>query len=215
MDDRQFDILARVLSHSGPRRRVFAGVLGAALATALGRSVEAGPRRRPKRRRLRATRNNTCAHFCNATFPPGPARGKCKSNAAHGHGPCHECGPEAPAGHPDLCGQACCPQARPHCVGGTCQECAVDGDCGSGRYCHAGTCCTPPNPADVCDLQSCTCDTVSVQCGPDINCGTFRCNLPSGEGPRFCTDPGTATGPPICLDEEGSPIGVAMPCSAP
>src|ERR1700687_2561248 len=35
--------------------------------------------------------NADCAHFCN-TLPPGPQRGQCKSDAAHGQGLCPECG---------------------------------------------------------------------------------------------------------------------------
>jgi len=32
--------------------------------------------------------NSACAQFCNDTFPPGPDRGECKSDAAHGTGTC-------------------------------------------------------------------------------------------------------------------------------
>ncbi len=40
-----------------------------------------------------------CAHCCVATFPPGPERGLCMSEAAHGTGPC-------------ICGTQCCVGAR-------------------------------------------------------------------------------------------------------
>ncbi len=36
--------------------------------------------------------NSACALFCNAVFPPGPERGRCKSEAAQGRGLCIECG---------------------------------------------------------------------------------------------------------------------------
>ncbi len=35
--------------------------------------------------------NDACAQLCAAIYPPGPLRGKCISDAAHGLGPCVNC----------------------------------------------------------------------------------------------------------------------------
>src|SRR5947209_18490866 len=44
----------------------------------------------PGRVRADAGGNSDCAHFCDAIYPPGPARGKCKSEGAHHQGLCTE-----------------------------------------------------------------------------------------------------------------------------
>jgi hypothetical protein len=53
--------------------------------------------------------NSACAMFCNAVFEPGPARGKCKSDAAHGMGLCIACDAD-----PD---RACGLEGTPFCCG--------------------------------------------------------------------------------------------------
>jgi Cys-rich repeat protein len=214
LDGHHFDELSRALSQSRSRRAL-AGLLGASLAAALGRQA-AGKRRRPKQRRRAGRRvraqtneaqgNDACAHFCTATFPAGPARGACTSAAAHGAGPCYQCGPGAGATHPDVCGQACCPAGRPHCVAGACQQCVVDAHCGAGQVCDEGTCCTPPNPADVCTDDTCSCASVAVTCGPPIDCGAYVC---AQVGPGLTCFDGIIGELMFCgVIEEGGPGGI-------
>jgi hypothetical protein len=88
----------------------------------------------------------------------------CKSAAAHGRGPCFECGPMAPPGTIP-CGSGCCQpgevccngQCRPPCPGGqvlnpsTCQcecngpVCGTPGaggfGCCPGGFCQGDACC--------------------------------------------------------------------------
>ena len=82
MDGTSFDAWTRRLTGSGSRRALL-GALSAGVMAALGHDRV-------------AARNAECAHFCNAAFPPGRERGKCKSEAALGRGPCYGC-EEAPA----------------------------------------------------------------------------------------------------------------------
>jgi len=135
--------------------------------------------------------NSPCAHFCKTVFPPGPERGKCVSDAAHGTGLCFECGPAAP---PDtgrvLCGQVCC-ETDAVCCDGTC--------CDVGDTCEEGTCVSP----NVCSGTH-TCGT-SPPCDP---CG------PLGGSFCFDTTEGTACvenficgGAPTCTTSADCPSG--------
>lgn len=98
--------------------------------------------------------NSDCAHFCDAIFPPGPGRGQCKSDAAHGIGVCGSC--QGSGGF--TCGGpvASCPgsncfcftssEGTPGCGGNdfcsnlvTCPN--GQSDCPAGTFCAVGTCC--------------------------------------------------------------------------
>src|SRR2546425_9055631 len=95
-----FDDLTKALATSTSRRqafRRFAGILfggtvgGVALAELTPGVALAGGG------------NSDCAHFCNAIFAPGPARGQCKDDAAHGTGLCFTCGPKSAGGSQAIC----------------------------------------------------------------------------------------------------------------
>jgi len=97
--------------------------------------------------------NSDCAHFCNALYPPGPARGKCKSDGAHHEGLCTEICPSA-AVCVSICGAGCgcvpttegfgfCHQGI-SCAGA--QSCSSSQDCPPDRPICASTCC----PGNIC-----------------------------------------------------------------
>ncbi len=159
---RWFDDLARAVAGGKSRRQAlkqFGGVVGAAVVAAIPGQALADP-----------GGNSDCAHFCNDVEPPGPGRGECKSDAAHGQGLCATCGPAAPTGHPDVCGAgtsavACCPAATPNCCNNqTCVSLASDvHNCGAcGKVCQA-----PPNGTATC---------VGGVCGFACNAGFTLCN---------------------------------------
>ncbi len=68
-------------------RRALRSVVGAFVGSMLA-SIP-----RVARAQDRERGNRACAHFCAKIFPPGPQRGKCVSDAAHGRGPCFSCTP--------------------------------------------------------------------------------------------------------------------------
>src|SRR5262249_49946260 len=98
-----FDALARDLA-AGLSRREALRRLGGGLAVTLLASLNLG--------RAWGLSNGDCAAFCNSIYPPGPLRGRCTADAAHGTGLCYECGPAAPAGHGPVCGTAINPTNR-------------------------------------------------------------------------------------------------------
>jgi hypothetical protein len=147
--ENRFDALAKSLADSVSRREAVRR-LGAGLAGLVLASLGARP--------AAAQGNRDCAHFCHSIFT-GDAAGHCSSDAAHGTGICYQCGPAAPAGHPDLCsvagiGPTCCPSTAPNCCRGQCVDLASDtsncGMCGNGcsgptngnghAVCNQGTC---------------------------------------------------------------------------
>jgi hypothetical protein len=164
--DQRLDELAKALGdgrHS--RRQVFkisAGLAGALFASAW-----------PTRGFGARGGNSACAHFCNGLLPPGRARGKCKSDAAHGEGLCFECGPAAPPGHPPPCGEGCCAPGELCCKG----ECIA---CDEGETLNPATCrCEGPGGVDICspgDAQ-CTCPGPSPGFAGTICCKT-QCITP-------------------------------------
>jgi hypothetical protein len=122
--------------------------------------------------------NSPCAHFCVATFPPGPDRGQCVSDAAHHTGICFECGPAAPEGHPPLCGQVCC---------------------AAGQVCQDGTCITP----NVCTTGF-TCGSTTV-CGSNESFSCFCFETTEGVGP--CSSDFFCAGATACTTSGDCPTG--------
>lgn len=123
--------------------------------------------------------NSDCAHFCNAIFAPGSARGTCKSDAAHGTGLCYTCGPKASGGTQAIC---CTTDSNGFCTsysGATC--------CSSGQTCQSGTCASAC-PAGQTDCNG-TCTNLSNDC---FNCGACgnSCEAVGGSpgccGSGFC-----------------------------
>src|SRR5262249_8270982 len=106
-----FDQLARDLAAGLSRREALRRLGGGLVATLLaGLSLD----------QAWGQSTGACAQFCTSIFPPGQARGRCTSDAAHQTGLCSVCGPAAPSGHPDVCGlfggsRYCCTAAVPDC----------------------------------------------------------------------------------------------------
>lgn len=150
------DNLARNLA-GGRSRRAALRQLGAGLVGLVGSLLPSGLVR------AQDGGNSACADWCNAVFS-GPARGSCKSEAAHGRGPCYDCGPGAPAGSDRVladghCVQTCragevldattrtcgCPSGQKPC-GDACipnEQCCSDEDCSGGKVCQSGACVCP------------------------------------------------------------------------
>ena len=98
------DNVARTLASGASRRDILKqlgrGVAGVAVLSALPGTAEATEK--DKRG------NKACVEFCKQL--PKRERGECVSQAAHGKGPCYECGPKAPHGtERELCNGKCCP----------------------------------------------------------------------------------------------------------
>lgn len=205
MDNMRFDALARSLGAGRSRREVIRGI-GGAVAGAIGLSVlgEAG---------VSARGNSACAQYCADVFGADtPEAGACTREAAHGAGPCFECGPAAPAGSRTICGQTCCGPDE-ICRGGTtCAprqgSCAARADiCLQGilesTYCHdlpeICMCLTTTAGATFCGSTNIVCsacvtdaDCASVT-GPNSACVGYAgpaCGCPAG--PNACVSPCTA-----------------------
>jgi hypothetical protein len=112
-----FDRLAKELA-GGLSRRAALRRLGEGLAATLLASLGL--------HRAWGQGNSNGAQFCTSVYPPGPARGQCISDAAHGRGLCYECGPASTTGQ-QVCGVS---TGRPFC-------------CPSGQECSDGICCPP------------------------------------------------------------------------
>ena len=163
MDDR-FNFFAKTLALSGgmPRREAVRRV-GAAFGTMMLGSLWTGCSSDSSMTSLTskssssarsAMNNSACAHFCQS-LPPGPLRGTCVSDAAHGAGLCVACAGDVTR----LCGSngtfTCCDPGVP-CINGQC--------CTSGVIC-GGTCC--PGLNWTCVNGQC--------CPPGQQCGSVCC----------------------------------------
>jgi hypothetical protein len=182
MDGDRFDSLTRALGSGRSRRSLLRG-LGAAALGAAGLA-------RAGRADAANLGNSPCAHFCQTVFPPGPNRGACVSQAAHGTGPCAACG----ANPGNYCGGACtdtqtdiancggcgnaCPSDACHsatCVAGVCglapanagAVCADAPDhCTNASTCDAAGNCVAGGPVNCDDQNACTDDS----CDPAVGC---------------------------------------------
>jgi len=142
-----------------------------------------------------------CADWCEENFPPSPARGQCISEAAHGGGPCHVCGPEG--NNTGLCGGICCPSGETCTADGACApiECGVvSGNPNEGTAMCGGWC---PPESPLCEFvpgfEGGRCICVEHQCGgprnPQVACNADFC--PGQE--QICTtlsDGSCGCGPP-------------------
>lgn len=135
--DQVSKLFAEGLTRRQSLRRIGGGLAGVIVGSLVGRAFAGGG-------------NSDCAHWCNDNFPPGPGRGDCKSQAAHGTGPCYECGPAAPAVHGEFCGGVCC-GVHESCINNACvTQNTVTCICGNGfmQITCAGADCSDPNAAD-------------------------------------------------------------------
>lgn len=135
MDEQRFDEVTRQLANGVSRRRVLGGLFAGIAGVAGIRTASAA---------------NACSEFCRQ-FPPGPLRGRCRSDCAHETGLFFECEGDF---------------ARVCLLGDRTAAC-----CESGQRCAAGGCATPPPPgctsaADCDDGNPCT----ESVCGTDGEC---------------------------------------------
>jgi hypothetical protein len=145
--DHSLDDLARRLSGGTISRREAVRLLGSALVGSVLASVPAVAWAAPGG-------NSAAAHFCNQ-LPPGPQRGQCTSDAAHGEGLAVECDAD-PA---RICPQPTAPDQLRCCPEG--QDC-----CGTSACCDGTT--------QVCDPVSGTCQPRTPTCpGRPQGCPSF------------------------------------------
>jgi hypothetical protein len=124
MDPTKFDAFTKALATSTSRREAFRRIGAILGGTALVGLIPG----------VALADNSACAHFCNAVFGPGPDRGKCTSDAAHGTGLCYTCGPSSPGGTQPIC----CPENSD----GTCTSYSSATCCSDGTVCMSGSCVT-------------------------------------------------------------------------
>jgi hypothetical protein len=177
MDSTWFDDLTKALATPSSRRqalqRIGGMLTGAIVATwPFGHAL---------------ADNSDCAHFCNSVFDPGPARGQCKSDAAHGTGLCFTCGPASPGGTQPIC----CPQNSD----GTCTSYSSATCCSDGQVCQDGMCVTPTTTTTPPPCQGVNGSCVNTSdCCTGLFCedqtSTCVTCLPSGHG--LC-NPGPAS----------------------
>jgi hypothetical protein len=194
MEERRFDELTRAIAQSTSRRRVLKGLVAAVAGAALS-SIGLG---------AQAQGNSNAAHFCDTVFSPGPERGKCISDAAHGTGlfyqcqgnPANVCQDSNSATCPDFsndanhcgsCGNVC-PSDQP-CLDGTC-------GCASDQTMCGGNCIADCDPAlgQVLDPVTCQCGcpsnrtlcggtciaTCDAYLGQVLDTTTCQCVCPEG-----------------------------------
>jgi hypothetical protein len=128
MDSSKFDAFTKAIATPASRRqalrRIGGGILGGTVLAGLFPG-------------LALAANNDCAHWCDSVFAPGPARGQCKSDAAHGVGLCYTCGPASPGGTKTIC---CSENSGGH--QGQCTSYSNATCCTSGQVCQNGECVT-------------------------------------------------------------------------
>ncbi len=198
-----FDDLSKALASTISRReaiRLLLSSLAAACLAAVGLNKAAAD-------------NSDCAHFCDAIYPPGPERGQCKSQAAHGYGICYQCGPAAPAGHGQVCGSGanrfCC-RADQVCAGGACV-------CPQGTEECGGQCVPLCGPGQRRNPQTCQCEALpnacreggacfdAAYCGANSECVCFT----TVEGTPFCHLGQSCSGSQTCTSSAECPAGYA------
>jgi len=165
-----FDDLTKVLATSTSRRQalrriagiLFGGTVGGAALAELSPGIA-----------LADGGNSDCAHFCNAVFAPGSARGQCKSDAAHGTGLCYTCGPKSAGGSQPICcstdsnGQCTSYSSATCCDTGLCLTCS-NGTCVSTcdpnlcLTCSSGTCISTCNTSQICVSGTCVNQTTTT-----------------------------------------------------
>jgi hypothetical protein len=202
MDGHRFDTLTKVLASYASRRNVIRGI-GGFVAAAFGLIGH----------QTGFASNRDCAHFCNAVFPPGSARGRCKSEAAK-HVPgnlCEACDVDPGRVVTGLDGAKTCCDPSLVCVAPS----GATTCCASDDICTASGECVPPSP--VCTLiTTAPCDLDDDQC-----CGTVTGNplesfcknvedLYPGLVSRCCIPPDTGI---PCSGQGGNHCAPDGPCT--
>src|SRR5918994_5548136 len=155
-----FDELAKGLAHGTISRRQALRWMGGALVGGVLASI-------PGVAFAQQGGNSACALFCAQTFPPGPERGKCASQGAHGTGHCYECTPGIAPG--------------PHFI----PQCAPNEEFNPETCeCEAVACAGNPLPEGACANQA-ICGEANQLCG---------C-LPTTESSFFCIQHGSCGEP--------------------
>jgi hypothetical protein len=207
MDGSRFDALARGLAQGRSRRSVLKGVgaatLGALGLARFGGSASAGGG------------NSICAHWCHANYS-GSDAGACTSDAAHGVGPCYECGPAAPAGNGlQYCGGVCISNctALDQChIAGVCDpstQACTNPAATDGAACDDGDACTQTDTcqAGVCIGGNPVVCTASDQCHVAGVCdpATGQCSNPNATDNTPCDDGNACTQSDTC--QAGTCVG--------
>jgi hypothetical protein len=158
VEGQRFDTFAKALGQSDSRRSfvkiVFAGLLGLTAGTAAtaqpseaqsGDCFPSGPCS------FNPQATELCLSWCQQNFPGqdsggGMTSGCCQTLAACSQGTCFQCGPGAPAGHPQVCttpaGTVCCTTQSPCCTSGACAALGTNTNCTAcGAACATGTTC--------------------------------------------------------------------------
>ena len=233
MEERRFDDLTRRLAGATSRRRVLKALaLGAATSVAgtLGGGVAAKGNGNGS-----ANGNSGAAHFCAAVFPPGPERGTCVSDAAHGTGLYYEChgstanvcqsatGPSCPdftsdANNCGSCGNTC--DGGAPCLDGSCGCPENQTLCGTGcvALCAGGqeldltTCqCGCPANYQYCPAsQSCVYDECVINPGYHIVFDPETCGCTCAPG--YVQTPGGYCAVPCQTDSDCTGVPYADYC---
>jgi hypothetical protein len=181
MKPQTFDTLTRALADPISRRGALGRIVGMLGLSTLGGGTLAAL---SPGIALAGGGNSDCAHFCNAVFDPGPDRGQCKSDAAHGTGLC-------PA-----CGNGTLPVCCPTNPDGTCTSYSSAICCSSGQVCQVTP--LPGGDFEVACMSPCPSGTVQLSNG--------TCAMPCPVGGRCCSsgncfpDNGSA----YCTNRQGS-----------
>ncbi len=177
MDPTKFDTLTKTLATPDTRRQALRRIGGALTGALVGGGALTGGLRAflfPGQA-LAAGSNRDCALFCTAVFGPGPDRGKCLSDAAHGTGLCSTCGPASPGG--GLPPQSICCSRNPS---GFCSSYSSATCCGSNQTCQNGQC------VATCVGQGGTC-TEQIACCTGLFCEGGVCVKPKALPGEPCT----------------------------
>lgn len=180
MDPNRFDDLAKALATGTSRRRILQGLGGTIAAL--------GSMSRFARVMAAPGGNSDCAHFCAAAFPPGPQRGQCISDGAHGVGPCVDCGGDIAR----YCDGACVDLTTiDNC--GACNNVCQSPDACHTPVCANGACGTTPTVDFTTDVKNCgTCGNA---------CTSDSCDTP------ICTDGTCGLSPTVDFASDVSNCG--------
>src|SRR5262249_42880537 len=147
-------------------------------------------------------------------LPPGPARGNCVSDAAHGTGLCYACGPRGT--DTGLCGTMCC-GASEVCSSGRCVAtsprivCSTEADCpidpfGNPTLNEHCPCRNELDGGMICGASTIFSDSIGCASTSDCPANSFCSPFANGTLPGTCvaqcgSDP---VGPATCSD--GRPV---------